>query len=407
MGCRVLFISIDGVTDPLGQSQVLPYLHELARRGFAITIISCEKEQNFAVQEAAVRKRIEEAGIQWRFCFYQRRFPLLSQRGNLARLKALASAEASQHKGRVVAHCRSYLAGLIGLRLKRETGARFLFDMRGFWADERRDGGIWKTWNPLHNWLYRYFKNRENLMLREADFVVTLTEKSRSIVCDWVNAEDRSAVIPCCADLDHFHQKDQAVKEELKKKLNIAPASFVWGYLGSLGTWYMLEEMLDLFAEYLKRNNDAVLLFVTPDDPKAIMSQASARNIPPDRVIIRAATRQEVPAYISVFDAGLFFIRPTFSKLASSPTKMAEILACGIPVVTNSGVGDTAEIIRSSGCGLIVDDFTVASYEQTFNQLYDVIAQPPAFFRAAAEKHFSLAQGAATYESIYHKLCER
>lgn len=405
MGCRVLFISIDGMTDPLGQSQVLPYLLALGQHGFAITIISCEKEHNFRQQEADVRKRLAESGIEWRFCFYERRFPLLSQRGNLARLKALASAEANQHKGRLVAHCRSYLAALAGLHLKRKTGARFLFDMRGFWADERRDGGIWKPWNPIHNWLYRYFKNKELQMLREADFVITLTEKSRRLVCDWVVAAERSAVIPCCADLDHFHPKAGAGKEQLKKNLGIAAPSFVWGYLGSLGTWYMLEEMLDFFEAYLKQNSDGVFLFITPDEPEAINRQARARNIPADRIIIRHATRQEVPAYISVFDAGLFFIRPTFSKLASSPTKMAEILACGIPVVTNSGVGDTDNIILSSGCGLVVQDFTPAAYEQVFNRMYEVVSRPPDFFRDAALQHFALEKGVDTYQKIYRKLC--
>ena len=43
MDARVLYISYDGLLDPLGQSQVVPYVRELARRGVALTVISFEK----------------------------------------------------------------------------------------------------------------------------------------------------------------------------------------------------------------------------------------------------------------------------------------------------------------------------------------------------------------------------
>src|SRR5687768_7432269 len=36
------------------------------------------------------------------------------------------------------------------------------------------------------------------------------------------------------------------------------------------------------------------------------------------------------PSYLSAADAGLSFIKSCFSKIASSPTKNAEYLACGL-----------------------------------------------------------------------------
>src|SRR4051794_20204501 len=41
----VLYITYDGLTDPLGRSQVLPYLTGLAERGHRITVLSCEKPE--------------------------------------------------------------------------------------------------------------------------------------------------------------------------------------------------------------------------------------------------------------------------------------------------------------------------------------------------------------------------
>ena len=44
-GRRALFLSYDGMTDPLGPSQVLPYLVGLAARGHRITLISFAYDQ--------------------------------------------------------------------------------------------------------------------------------------------------------------------------------------------------------------------------------------------------------------------------------------------------------------------------------------------------------------------------
>jgi hypothetical protein len=42
-GRRVLFISYNGMLDPLGQTQVIPYLRELAKRGVSFTLLSFER----------------------------------------------------------------------------------------------------------------------------------------------------------------------------------------------------------------------------------------------------------------------------------------------------------------------------------------------------------------------------
>ena len=44
---KILFISYDGMTDPLGQSQVIPYLSGLTKFGYGFTILSCDKPEKF------------------------------------------------------------------------------------------------------------------------------------------------------------------------------------------------------------------------------------------------------------------------------------------------------------------------------------------------------------------------
>ena len=53
---KVLYITYDGLTDPLGQSQILPYLTKIANKNIYIDILSFEKKLIFS----AVSKKIKE-----------------------------------------------------------------------------------------------------------------------------------------------------------------------------------------------------------------------------------------------------------------------------------------------------------------------------------------------------------
>jgi glycosyltransferase involved in cell wall biosynthesis len=401
---KSIFISIDGMCDPLGQSQVIPYLAGLADKGFHIRIVSCEKPENFKKNSEFVKKLLGKHKISWSYCFYKTRVPLLSQRGNFRHLKKLTEEELKKSPQGTLLHCRSYLPGLIGLQLRKKFKTRLIFDMRGFWADERVEGGIWKLKNPLHKQAYKYFKRKEKQMADAADHIVTLTHRAKDIISGW--SSKPVTVIPCCADTQHFHLPSGEEKRMTRSALGLHENDFVVGYLGSIGTWYMLEEMLDFFVELRKKKENAVFFFVTPDKEEIILTAARKKKIPAKAVKIRSARRNEVPHFISAFDLGVFFIRPTFSKQGSSPTKLAELLACGIPVVTNSGIGDSDAIIKKKACGILVDEFSSKAYQQAVEQAEKILSKSPSFFRDIALADFSLEKGVSAYEKIYNSLID-
>src|SRR5438270_5278488 len=128
---RALYISYDGMTDPLGRSQVLPYLEGLAARGHEITLLSCEKPTRMVADDDAVQAICDRAGIDWRPVAYHKSPPVLSGILDVAVLKR-AAARLHRLKRFDIVHCRSYMAAIAGDRLKRTEGVPFLFDMRGF-----------------------------------------------------------------------------------------------------------------------------------------------------------------------------------------------------------------------------------------------------------------------------------
>lgn len=399
---RILFVSYDGMTDPLGRSQVLPYLIGLSAMGHEITLLSCEKPARLARDAAVIERICRDAGIGWRPIVYRSRPPVLGSMSNVANLKRTARRLHAEHNFDMV-HGRSYIGAIVALDLKCKFGVSFLFDMRGFWADERVDGNVWNLSNPVFRAVYGYYKRLEAQFLAQADHIISLTEAGKRIVAARPETRAPITVIPCCVDFDHFALVTEAARAAARTELDIALERKVVAYLGSLGTWYMLDEMLDFFAVYRGHEPSALLFFITQDDPQPIVDAAAARGITNDALLIRPASREQVPRFLEAADYGLFFIKPVFSKKASSPTKMGELLAMGLPVVTNTGVGDVDEILHDVEGGAVTARFDVPAYEAAIAKLRELKALP-ADIRRNALGWFDVKTGIARYHAIYEAL---
>jgi glycosyltransferase involved in cell wall biosynthesis len=278
--------------------------------------------------------------------------------------------------------------------------------MRGFWADERVERGIWPSGNPLFRLAYRYFKRRERSFFRSADAIVSLTDSAKREVESW--SEDRRpatpiTVIPCCVDLDLFGANAPTARDTTRKRLGIDGQAHVLLYVGSVGGAYLMAEMFRLFRAYRAMRPDARFLFVSAHDRVAIERLAAAQGVDARELVVVAASRDEVPALIAAADVGVSFILATYSAMASCPTKFGEMLAMGVPVIANAGVGDIAEIISETGAGAVVerfDDETLAAAITTA----EAVARDPASIRAAAAKWFALDTGVERYDAIYRTI---
>ena len=408
MKTQVLYLSYDGMTDPLGQSQVLPYLAGLTKAGYSITLISFEKKERFDTSGKSVGEQIKNLGIDWQPLFYTDKPPVLSTLWDVWRLRNKAKQLHKRKNFRII-HCRSYITSLVGEFMKKKHGIKFIFDMRAFFADERVDGGLWNRNNAIYNRVYLYFKKKEQDFLEHADYTISLTEAGKEIIQSWKqlkNQPEPVEVIPCCADLKHFSRANINEHElsKYKTELGITENDFVISYLGSIGTWYLPDEMLNFFKRLLLKKPEAKFLFITPDKPSKILNIAEKLNIPKDKFIIKKASRKEVPYFILLSKLSLFFIQPLFSKKGSSPTKHGEILGMGIPVICNSGVGDMDRIVHDTQSGLLVGKFEDAEYDKLISEIDSLLKISPEKLRAAAEKYYSLEEGIKKYLKVYKEI---
>ena len=178
---NILYITYDGLTDPLGRSQVLPYLCGLADKNHSIVVLSCDKPLNYQKSKDNVQTIVDKHNIKWISVVYNKKTPIISPLGNIQKMQQKAIKLCHQHHFDIV-HCRSYLASKIGLSLKHKFGLKFIFDMRGFFADERVDGNVWNLSNPIYYLVYKYFKYKEKQFFNQADYIVSLTQAGKNII---------------------------------------------------------------------------------------------------------------------------------------------------------------------------------------------------------------------------------
>lgn len=409
-GLSILYISWDGVADHIGQSQIVPYLLALSKKGHRITVLTAEKAYKKEVIDDCGRL-FKEYNIEWHYVWYHNKPAFVSAVWVLFRMRRLAMHLVESKKVAAV-HCRSYLPALMGLYLKQKRGVKFIFDMRDFWIDARKEAHILKTeTHRIHQAIYSYFKRKEADFLEQADSIVSLTEAGKQTILKWakegsLNVSAPISVIPCCADFDHFDPAriSPEHKSEVRRNLGLQADDFVLSYLGSLGPVYLTDEMMDFFKVLLEKRPNAKFLVIANNDHGIARDAAVRKGIDLARLVLARGSREEIPCLIAQSNLAVFFIMSSFSKQACSPTKLAEFLAMNIPVISNTGVGDLDEILEVGINGsAIVARFSRDEYSRVLDRILERTGSGQLAIRNNSMK-FSLASGVEAYNEVYRKL---
>jgi glycosyltransferase involved in cell wall biosynthesis len=409
-GTRVLYISYTGMLDPLGQSQVLPYLRELVKRGIRFTLISFERPATLSdvglEKCEALRHQLAADNIAWQWLRYHQKPSLPATAYDVAAGIRLALALVKRDRIELV-HARSHIPATIALAIKKRTGIKMIFDVRGLMAEEYVDAEHWQQ----ESIAYRLTKAMERRALAASDGVVTLTEKIWPIISSWDGLRGRKlehSVIPCCIDLDSF-SFNAADRERRRRELNLDDR-FTLVYSGSIGGWYLSDKMADFFVKLLKHTSNAYFLWLTPGDPQLIMTLMNERGISTTEYLVKKLASADVPSYLSAGDAGIAFYKPGFSKLATSPVKVSEYLACGLPMIMNAGIGDSDALAEVFQVGVLVNEFSAEEYGRAAAEIERLVYRREARtkVRVVAENLFDLRRvGTERYASLYERVLNR
>jgi glycosyltransferase involved in cell wall biosynthesis len=394
---RIFYLTHNGLTEPLGRRQVLPYVVGLASRGFEITVLSFEKRETASCAAVARIEAIAAAaGVRWIPLRYHNHPRLLGTSLNI--LQALARSLGAALWVDMF-HARSTVPAFVARLASTISRRPWIFDLRGLLAQEYVDAGHWTR----DGWVTKLTSATEKSLLRSADGLVTLTHRvAKDLPVARASHGRPVAVVPCSVDLGVFRPS-----EEWRRS---ARGDLGWGdetvlvYSGSLGSWYRLDEMLDFFVVAAETLAPLRMLLLTPHVDRA---QAAIRGRGLDsHVVARRLAPDDVPRYLAAADAGICFLGRHPSKVASSPTKYAEYLAAGLPVVTNSWIGDSARL-GGEAPWILVEEFSRSAYQHAAERLAILLAAPDSTrdaARALATREFGLDAAIDSYETLYRRV---
>lgn len=389
---KILYLTRNGLLEPLGQSQVFAYLRGLSQ-DHDITLISFEKPEDRAdtARMKLAREVCAAHNIRWLPQEFRPRPKIIAPALSMMRMTWLVWREVRGGRAGLI-HARSYIPAAVALSIHRLISVPFIFDMRALWPEELITAGRLKRGSFLH----RAIVAVERACLRDAAAVVSLTHAAVAHLKREYPAElegQRIAVIPTCADLDRFTPAPT-------KRIG----STVHGCAGTiLSGWFRTDWLAAWLTIVAVDDSNARFDIVTRDDADNVRAALDPNGVLGNRLSIGPRPSEEMPDAMRGHDLSVMFFTDGLSKLGSAPTRLAEVLGCGLPVVANDGVGDVAGIVRQNKVGVIVDGHDPVKIRAALDELKVLMQDPdlPGRCRATAETVFSLEAGTEAYRGLY------
>ena len=381
---KILYLSHNGIETSLVRSQVLPYLREASLRGIESHVMTFERDAPGAARPSA--------DVAWTGLRARPGSGLLSKALDIIRGSILAVRLVRRERASVI-HARSYVAAAIALVTGIITRRPFIFDMRGFLGDEYIGSGHWTASDPR----YRVLRIAELVLLRTAAAVVVLTEAAAARLRGTERYREAVSdkpivVVRCAVDLKDFRP---GVRRQVPTLV----------YSGSVASWYFLDEMLAAFRASLGHLPGIRFRFINRGEHQRILTAVLASGLDSSQVEIREADFKEMPDLLAECHVGIVFAHRERS-IGASPIKIAEYLACGVPVVGfDSGA---PREVAPPGYGSFVPYGDLEALEA----LLRAVRRGEAGLKSAAEcvelagSCYSQEAMVVAYEAIYQRVIE-
>lgn len=397
---KTLYICYFGLREPLVQTQVLTYLREIAKTdGLKVSLLTFEQDYQSkwtAEQIADETRRLADDHIEWHCLPYHKSPSAPATIYDVLNGVRLILKLSRKEKIDFL-HARTHIPMLMAMTANKFIKGRLLFDIRGLMAEEYVDANIWREDSKI----FRLIKLIERRGIERASQIVVLTNRLRDyLVENNMKEAARLEVIPCCVD---FSRVNRATDE----KNGNGGSRFTLVYAGSVVGLYLLREMGGFFLELKKARPEAFFQVLTAAAPSKVREVFDELGIGENDYAVAKVLPAEVPVYLKKADLGISFRKATFSQIAASPTKIPEYLACGLPVVTNGGIGDTAEMILEDETGVVIGEFSGESYRRAIEEALKLLESEDLAerCRTSAEARFDLRTvGGVRYREVYRRL---
>ncbi len=390
---KCLYFSYDGLLDPLGQSQVLPYLDSLIKAGHSFTVISYEKERRSPEEILKLARRLSDSGVTWvRLPFKVGNFQFFNRvaLGLLALRKVLFDIDMN------LVHVRGFIPALIYIISLQRTP--HLYDFRGFALEELAELG------KIRPRSIPYFVLRmiDRYAVKTACGLVVLEKSAESLLRKTYRVPGVPLkVIRTCTDLSLYQ-----VRKRSELPSPRGPIAFV--HLGGARRPYRPDLALRLVAQLLNAGIDCRIDFLNERDHTEINFAATTLGFPQDKMSILKMGQRDVPKALESYDCGLVFLDSSPWRRVCSPTKIGEYFAAGIPVVSIEGIDVLEELSASTSCVEIIkqEELLGGIKMDTVERLVSFVQRPGmgVACQDLASREFSLGMAGKLYAELYAEI---
>lgn len=285
---------------------------------------------------------------------------------------------------------RSTMPSIMVNRIKKRR-FKLIFDADGLPLEERVDfSGL----SP-DSLQYKFLRKEESKMLLNADFVFTRSKKAIKIHLSTIGGKnlEKFSVVTNGRDINFF-KPNPDFRTSVRNEINATDNTKVFVYSGSLGPQYGWDEMMLLFEETLKRNNDSKFLILSGNLEYAIKRIPSHIK---EHFILKNVPFEEVPKYLSAADVAFALREPKYSMTGVAPIKIGEYLLMGIPIIASKGIGDSEKLLKKNTNCFLYNHHSIHSFEKALIFIQNLDNNNQEEIRAFGVDTFSLEKSALTY----------
>lgn len=353
---NILYLSYDGLTDQLADSQILPYL-DILNNFFNVFILTCEKRENSS-KIPKIKNDLEKKSMKYFYLKFSKKFLILTLFRIYDSIKIFFYLIIILKKNKIeLIHARGHIPAYVCLIISYFFKIKYTFDFRGLWAEERIDNNSLNVNTTFGILIYKILKFLETKALLRSFQIIVLTKKLKEEFISKYNLSSRKIfVMPCYVNIDFFRKKSQEINLNIYEDLKIPNNSKIICYSGSLGGFYLIDEMLSFFSEIQKNNKNYYFLIITKntDELNQYLSKIKDKKIK-QSIIVKKLEYYQMPVYLSKANLSIFFIKNSKARLGTCPIKFGESLSLGIPIICNTGIGDLTDYFNKFKIGQCVD----------------------------------------------------
>jgi glycosyltransferase involved in cell wall biosynthesis len=278
--------------------------------------------------------------------------------------RRIASSVRRFARGRqVVFHCRGEAAGAWALAVaSRVPRCAIVTDVRGAWPEELLyargfDGPASAPATLLRD--YHLSLARLHAVLASSGAVLSVSPG----MLEWLGSigvdAKRLVYVPCCvSDVP----RDETIRVRVRNELGIA-SRFVLSYSGTVNRYQHLEDGVGAFFRAVQAVVPDAHLLCTTSDREALSEALRDSGVDMAQASVMQLPQEQVATYLSAADAGLILRAPSRMNRFSQPTKFAEYLASGVPVIVSEGTGTIPEIVEGACAGVAITCFGLSTPE--------------------------------------------